>query len=121
MERKVISDIVKNGLNDLSAIINEAPSPPTLQSARFSRKKTGDEVIMLDLLADLNTDDGEKGKMNKLSPRGSQRFGRASSALQDALDNLDLGDQESSTDIKTSADNSVEEEDLFDLLGDDQI
>ena len=108
-ERKMISNAVKNQLNDLAAIINEPK-----ESLRGSRKKKrADEVITLDLF-DLDKN-GEKGKNKLLKRQSSVRFGRSSSALQDALDNLDLGDNESSTDIKTSADNS-NEEDLFDLL-----
>ena len=113
VQRAVISNAVKKQLNDLSSIINVSEH----KSTKPKKMSTSQEIIKLDLFQfdHENADQSEPKKEAESDKNNSVRFGRRTSALRDALDNLDLGDNESS-DIKTA---DSDEEDIFDLLNED--
>jgi len=120
-QRIAISNAVKNQLNDLSSIINEQQQISSNSTNSNSQKRKKEEIIKLDLFdLDIIDDQNKEESMNKKKTKNNSiRFGRTNSALQDALDNLDLGDNDSSNDIKTTKETS-NDEDLFDLLNDEE-
>eukprot|EP01083_Nonionella_stella_P164932 547459_1 len=106
--RFAISNAVKNQLNDLSCIINE---PHTEKQRKISNPQ---DIIKLDLF-DVEMEESKDGDAINHN-KHAVRFGRKTSTLKDALDALDLGDDDGN-DIQSEDTN--EEEDLFDLLNDD--
>ncbi len=110
-QRTEISKALQNQLDGLSSIVNE---PDAVDSEH--RQKLDLFHFEIDDVVDGHGP--SRSPQNEPKDRGSEmRFGRRDSALKVALQNLDLGDNESN-DIKT-ADESAEE-DLFDLLDDQQ-
>jgi len=122
-QRTKISKALQNTLDGLSSIINDHENEKQNENGNdgkqsvISSHSKHHQVIKLDLFEfeiddDINDGDGQNKKENLNGKHNEKRFGRKESALNDALKNMDIGDDQTAEDS--------EEDDLLDLIdGDD--
>eukprot|EP01084_Bolivina_argentea_P232628 392039_1 len=109
-KRILISNAVKNQLNDLSSIINEKQLCSNSQKKKIIN--SNQDIIKLDLF-EIDFNDKNTTNDTKIDET-VMRFGTKTSALKDALDKLNLGDEFE----ETKTNDNDDEYDIFDLLND---